>query len=78
MESLKAFSNELNNKNTECLAASNALKFACDSRDEIMYEPLNRLVDIAADCKNYIKSIAGTSGTLYKQIAKLSFKNPKK
>lgn len=78
IESLKAFANELNDKNMECQEATNALKFARDSRDEIMYKPLTGLVDIAIDCKTYIKSIAGKSGSLYKKIVKLIFKNLKK
>jgi hypothetical protein len=76
-DTLIALYNNLKAKNTAVVNAATALSNARLSRNNILYKENTGLVDIAADTKNYIKSVYGANSPQFKQISKLTFKNSK-
>lgn len=46
-------------------------------RNDILYRKITGLVDIALECKNYVKSIFGSGSPQYKQVSGLKFKRGK-
>jgi len=74
VETLKALYADLKIKNTAVVAAKAPLKMARIQRDEVLYNPLTGLVDIALDTKTYIKSVFGASSLQFKQVSSLEFK----
>lgn len=43
-------------------------------RNDWLYKKVTGLVDVAGECKNYVKSIFGATSPQYKQVSKLVFK----
>ena len=75
IETLKALHNQLKEKNTDVVFATVQVSNSRIARNEILYKENTGLVDIAIDCKTYIKSIFGTSSPQYKQVSRLYFRN---
>jgi hypothetical protein len=69
--------NDLKAKNTAVITATIPLSNSRITRDDLMYKPLTGLVDIALDCKMYIKGVFGASSPQYKQISKIKFTRPR-
>jgi|NOAtaT_6_FD_contig_31_4537071_length_1257_multi_5_in_0_out_0_1 hypothetical protein len=46
-------------------------------RNDLLYKKITGLVDIAQECKSYVKSIFGASSSQYKQVSKLKFRRVK-
>lgn len=46
-------------------------------RNDLLYKKITGLVDIALECKSYVKSIFGASSSQYKQVSKLAFRRVK-
>lgn len=46
-------------------------------RNDLLYKKITGLVDIALECKNYVKSIYGATSSQYKQVSGLKFKKMK-
>jgi len=44
------------------------------SRDKVLYKETTGLVDVAADVKNYVKSVYGASSPEYRDLKKISFR----
>jgi len=74
---LRAYYDELADKNKKANLAGLALDNARIARDKILYEPLTGLTDIAFDTKVYIKSAFGAISPEYKQVAGIDFKTVK-
>jgi len=70
---LQAYYADLYAKNTAVSEAATPLSNARITRDSILYTPKTGLVDIAMDCKAYVKSVFGPTSPQYKQISKLAF-----
>lgn len=68
---------DLKNKNTAVINAYTTVSNARISRNKGLYEEKTGLCDIAADVKNYVKSVFGASSPQYKQISSLAFKKAK-
>jgi hypothetical protein len=77
VETLQAYYDDLKVKNDAVSAAVTPLSNARISRDTILYAPITGLVDVAMDCKTYVKSVFAPGSPQYKQISKLSFTTPK-
>ena len=75
ISALTALYEDLEAKNKTEMETSIPLSNARIKRDEVMYEPLTGLVDVACDTKVYIKSVFGASSPQYKQVSKLVFKS---
>lgn len=43
-------------------------------RNDILYKKITGLVDVAMECKNYVKSLYGATSSQYKQVSKLKFR----
>lgn len=78
IDGLRAFYNELSARNTAVIDAEGKLEAARTHRFNVLYSPLNGLVDVGTDSKTYIKAIGGASSPLYKKVTKLIFRNYKK
>jgi hypothetical protein len=46
-------------------------------RNDLLYKKITGLVDIALECKSYVKSIFGASSSQYKQVSGLKFRRVK-
>lgn len=78
IETLKALYNQLKEKNTDVILATVQLSSSRIARNKILYKENTGLVDIAVDCKTYIKSVFGATSPQYKQVSRLYFKNREK
>lgn len=70
---LKAFHQNLENKNQLVLSTAIPLSNARIQRNKVLYETDKGVVDIANNVKKYIKGLFGASSAEYKQISKLRF-----
>lgn len=70
---LKAFHQNLENKNQAVLSTAIPLSNARIQRNKILYETDKGVVDIANNVKKYIKGLFGANSAEYKQISKLRF-----
>jgi len=77
VETLQAYYDDLNEKNAAVSEAATPLSNARITRDSILYTPKTGLVDVAMDCKAYVKSVFAPGSPQYKQISKLAFTTPK-
>lgn len=75
--SLTARYNDLKAKNEAVLAATVPLSNARIARNEILYKESTGLYYVAAEVKQYVKSIFGSTSPQYKQISKLKFTKPR-
>jgi hypothetical protein len=74
---LTALQNKMANmqaKNTQLIDAYTQYSNAIIERNQILYDPLTGMVQIAKEIKLYIKSIYGAKSPQYKQISGLEFK----
>jgi hypothetical protein len=69
---------ELVSLNTSVIETYEPVSNARISRDNIMYDEVNGLVQVAAEVKSYVKSLYGAQSPKYKQISGLAFKRPRK
>lgn len=74
---LTNFKNELSIQNQAVVDTYTTISNARITRDKILYAPKTGLCDIAADVKNYVKSIFGASSPEYKQVNSIQFKKIK-
>jgi len=44
------------------------------SRNDVLYKKTTGLIDVALECRNYVKSVYGATSEQYKQVSKLKFK----
>lgn len=70
---LEALYSGLKTLNAAASASETALTNARTARDRIMYTDEMGLADVAADVKEYLKSLEGSRGPKYKAISKLKF-----
>ena len=78
IETLKTLYSQLKEKNTDVILPIVQLSNSRIARNEILYKENTGLVDIAVDCKTYIKSVFGATSPQYKQVSRLYFKNREK
>lgn len=76
--SLKTLLAELVTLNTAVIENYEPVSNARITRDKVMYDEVNGLVQVASEVKSYVKSLYGPSSPKYKQISSLAFKRPKK
>lgn len=74
---LSTLYNDLKAKNLAVVTTSVPLSNARITRNDILYKPNTGIVDIAQDCKLYIKSLYGATSAQYKQVSKLKFTTPR-
>ncbi|MFV0377049.1 MAG: hypothetical protein ACK5JD_07055 [Mangrovibacterium sp.] len=74
-ESLLIYQAQLLATSGPVAAASTGLSNARLARNEVLYQPITGLVDVAANVKTYIKSLYGATSPQYKQVSKLTFVN---
>jgi hypothetical protein len=75
IETLKALHTTLKQNNTDVIIATVHLSNARIARNKVLYTQNTGLLDIAFDCKTYIKSVFGATSPQYKQVSRLYFKN---
>lgn len=63
--------------NTAVIGAYTTWSNARIVRNDLLYKKITGLVDVAFECKNYVKSIFGATSSQYKQVSKLKFKKMK-
>lgn len=59
--------------NTSVINATTAFKNAMLNRNAILYKPVTGLVDVAMECKNYVKSVYGATSGSYKLVSSIKF-----
>ncbi len=63
--------------NTAVITATTNFSNARIARTKLLYTPITGLVDVAGECKSYVKSVFGATSLEYKQVSKISFKKLK-
>lgn len=77
ISSLAALSADLKAKNSAVVTAEVALGNARIARNQLLYQPVSGVVDLALDAKNYVKSLFGTSSPQYKKLGSIRFTTPR-
>jgi len=72
--SLNTMLGNMRASNTAVITTYTAWSNARIVRNDLLYKKVTGLVEVAQDCKNYVKSIYGASSGQYKQVSKLVFK----
>jgi len=75
--SLNTLLASMKTSNTAVINAYTTWSNARIIRDDLLYRKITGLVDVALECKNYVKSIYGATSSQYKQVSKLKFKKMK-
>lgn len=75
---LETYKNDLAAKNQAVVDSYTSVSNARIARNEVLYKTKTGLYDIAADVKQYVKSIFGASSPQYKQISGVKFSALKK
>ncbi len=63
--------------NTVVITATTNFSNARITRTKTLYADVTGLVDVAAECKSYVKSVFGANSLEYKQVSKIQFKKQK-
>jgi hypothetical protein len=63
--------------NTAVITATTNFSNTRIARTKLLYLPVTGLVDVAGECKSYVKSVFGATSLEYKQVSKISFKKLK-
>lgn len=63
--------------NTAVITATTSFSNARIARSKLLYTPVTGLVDVAGECKAYVKSVFGATSLEYKQVSKIQFKKQK-
>ena len=71
--SLNTLLASMKTSNTSVISATTAFKLAMINRNAILYKPVTGLVDIAKECKNYVKSVYGATSGSYKLVSAIKF-----
>ncbi len=71
--SLNTLLANMKTSNTAVISATTAFKLAMINRNAILYKPVTGLVDIAKECKNYVKSVYGATSGSYKLVSAIKF-----
>lgn len=71
---LRAYVEDLRNKNNAVVLAADPLKSARILRNQVLYDEKTGLVATALMAKAYIKSVFGASNPVYKSISSLTFR----
>lgn len=74
---LTSYYNELKTKNTNVVTETVSLSNARIARNDILYNEITSLLDVATDVKTYIKSVFGARSPLHQQVSWLKFANPR-
>jgi hypothetical protein len=74
--SLKALLDELNTRNSDVMQALAILKRARINRDEILYQKVTGIYDVAKSTKSYMKSLFSYVSPQFKQFGSLKFTKP--
>jgi len=74
---LNALLTNMKTTNTAVITATTIFSNARITRTKILYKPVTGLVDVAAECKSYVKSVFGATSLEYKQVSKIQFKKQK-
>ena len=77
VSSLSTLLGELRSKNDAVVMAAAPLSNARITRNELLYNEGDGLVDIAQDVKSYVKSLYGGTSPQYRQISGLEFRRIK-
>jgi hypothetical protein len=75
---LNLFINNLQNSITSVTSTRTGWSNALNARDQILYDDVSGLVDVAKAVQNYVKGVFGSKSAQYKQIAALKFKKIKR
>jgi hypothetical protein len=63
--------------NTAVITATTNFSNARIARTKLLYTPVTGLIDVAGECKAYVKSVFGATSLEYKQVSKIPFKKQK-
>jgi hypothetical protein len=63
----------MRSSNTAVINATTNFKNAMLSRNAILYKPITGLVDVAKECKSYVKSVYGATSGAYRQVSAIKF-----
>lgn len=74
---LNALLNAMKTSNTAVINAYTTWSNARITRNDLLYKKITGLVEIALECKSYVKSIFGATSSQYKQVSKLQFRKSK-
>jgi hypothetical protein len=75
---LNLFISNLQNSITSVTSTRTGWSNALNARDQILYDDVSGLVDVAKAAQNYVKGVFGSKSAQYKQIAALKFKKIKR
>lgn len=65
--------NSMKTSNTAVITATSNYNIARISRNDVLYKKDNGLIDVALECKNYVKSVFGTQHAKYKEVSRIKF-----
>lgn len=71
---LNTYLNQMKATNTAHITATTNAMNARIARNEVLYKPVTGLLDIAQDCKDYVKSVYGSKHPKYKEVSAIQFK----
>ncbi|MDP3556115.1 MAG: hypothetical protein Q8T03_02005 [Bacteroidota bacterium] len=74
LTALNSLLTSMKTSNTSVINAYTTWSNARIVRNDLLYKKITGLVDVAQECKNYVKSIFGASSSQYKQVSKIKFK----
>lgn len=77
VSSLNTLLTSLKAANTAVINAYTTWSNARIVRNDLLYKKTTGLIDVALECKNYVKSIYGATSSQYKQVSKLKFRKMK-
>lgn len=70
---LNALLTSMKTSNTAVITATTNFKTAMLTRNAILYKDITGLVDVAKECKNYVKSVYGATSGSYKLVSSIKF-----
>lgn len=73
LTALNALLTSMKTSNTAVITATTNFKTAMLTRNAILYKMTTGLVDIAQECKNYVKSVFGATSGSYKLVSGIKF-----
>jgi hypothetical protein len=77
LTALNALLTNMKTSNTAVITATTNFKTAMLTRNAILYKMITGLVDIAQECKNYVKSVFGATSGSYKLVSVIKFNKRK-
>lgn len=77
LPALNTLLTNMKTSNTAVITATTNFSNARIVRTKLLYTPVTGLVDVAGECKAYVKSVFGATSLEYKQVSKIHFKKQK-